>query len=147
MSKYENIEDKLGLGKHTIRLEPQDVYENGAFVKGQQKTGVTKAGKIFWLYNSPDYKNSQGYRFKVLVFEQKDKLLCDTGVVEVNIIESKNFELDEGGEPIRGEDGKSIRKKKLFFNPVQQGAQLSKQDTNASPKEEPITMEDINDLF
>jgi len=118
MTKFENIEDFLGLGKHTLRLEPQDEYVDGAFVKGQQRTGVSKTGNKWWMYSTPDHKNSQGYRFKVLAFDPKQKEMFDSGTVEINIIPGKTFVLDEDGEPVRGEDGKSIRKKKAFFNPA-----------------------------
>ncbi len=136
--KYENIEDILPLGKKIIRIEPQDAYEKyadndphykddgtlikGHFIKGVQQTRVIKngrnAGKKFWVFKSPDVIGSNGYPVQINAWDEAQKKLFEAGQVEVNVIQGKDFVLDEDGEPVRGADGKSIKKKKAFFNAV-----------------------------
>lgn len=162
MAKYENIEDLLPLGKKTIEIEPQDKWEpakegeeKGHFIKGVQQTRVIKngpkKGKIFWVFKSPDVIGSNGYPVQINAWDEDQKRLFENGTVEVNVIQGKDFLLDEDGEPIRGEDGKSIRKKKAFFNPVREETSLPQEVIDGVAKmfggkvvEEEIRIEDIS---
>jgi len=172
MAKYENVEDILPLGKKIIRIEPQDRYElypedgvvrttkdgrpmKGHFIKGEQQTRTIKngrnAGKKFWVFKSPDVIGSNGYPVQINAWDEDQKRLFDKGTVEVNVIAGKDFVLDEEGEPVRGEDGKSIRTKKAFYNPAPEGdvshetisTQEAEQAFGGSVVEEEIRIEDI----
>jgi hypothetical protein len=171
MSKYENIEDLLPLGKKVIRIEPQDKFEpftdgevhynkdgkeiKGNFIKGVQQTRVIKngrnAGKKFWVFKSPDVIGSNGYPVQINAWDEAQKALFDVGQVEVNVIQGKDFLLDEDGEPVRGADGKSIKKKKAFFNAVRSAEEgvreYAREVCEANPPEEEIPMEDISAMF
>jgi len=144
--KYENIEDKLGLGKHILKIEPQDEWdkEEGKFIKGKQRTGISKTGNKWWMYSIKDHQDSKGHRFKILAFDQNQKDLFDTGTVEMVVLQGKTFELDDDGEPVRGADGKSIKKKKAFFNPVRDNRI---EDVDTSFNQEEISMQDIEGMF
>lgn len=151
MAKYENIDDKLGLGKHIIKLEPQDEYDKteGKFIKGQQRTGVSKTGNKWWMYNTPEHTDSQGHRFKVLAFDQKQKELFDTGTVEINVLAGKNFDLNEQGNPYQDEKGEFVKKKKAFFNPISDREYDRQFDSQRSTvnEEEPFTTADLEGMF
>jgi hypothetical protein len=154
-NKYENIEDFLGLGKHILKLEPQEIWdkEEGKFQRGTQRTGVSRTGNKWWMYSVKDHKDSQGHRFKVLAFDLKQKELFDGGVVEINILPGKNFDLNEQGNPYQDETGEFVKKKKAFFNPISDYEMDKINDEKAIERvgnkidNSEITIDDIASMF
>jgi hypothetical protein len=150
--KYENIEDKLGLGRHILKIEPQEIWDDveKKFQRGTQRTGISRTGNKWWMYSVKEHTDSKGHRFKILAFDQAQKELFDGGTIEMVVKEGRDWEVTEDGQPLIV-NGKGVKKKKAFFNPVRTAEEgvreYAREVCEANPPEEEISMQDITDLF
>lgn len=100
MSQYKNLVDILPVGKSIIKVKPLPEFERGEDgrfhpIAGSQQVGEIKngdnAGEKYYKYDTDikyyDMVASKERSCQVIGWNLRDKLILDTGQVEVNIID------------------------------------------------------------
>jgi len=109
---YPKPED-LGEGKHRVKVFPKPEFEDGKPVKDSQKTGTSKTGFKWYMYQFKD--PTLGY--VSLFANDENKELFDSGEVELNIVQKVDRATKRPVFDVV--DGKPVKVLKYFVNAVQ----------------------------
>lgn len=126
--QFKDLKDLLPLGKSIIKVKPLPEFKkdnNGKFhpIEGSQQVGEIKnganKGSKFYKYDSDvhyfDSVAQKDRTCQVVAWSLKEKVILDTGMAEVNIIERPVL---FDGNPTFTKEGKEAIKRVMYINMV-----------------------------
>lgn len=137
MTKFLQLEEVLEEGKHRIKVYPKNEWDEDEkkFKKDTHKSGVSKTGNQYWLYQT---KVGEQY-IGMIAFDEEQKRIYDQIDVEANVV----HKIDRATkEPIwKVIDEKPVKVLKVYINEIKETKE-TKEPLPQEPQEE-VKVDDL----